>query len=75
MRLAGSVSVLVLIASEMIGATAGLGYFVQYSQFNFQIPEMYAGILVITAVGLAVNKGLSRLERRFTAWKPDPAGA
>jgi NitT/TauT family transport system permease protein len=74
MRLAGSVSVLVLIASEMIGATAGLGYFVQYSQFNFQIPQMYAGILVITAVGLAVNKGLSRLEHVFTAWKPDPSG-
>lgn len=69
-RLAGAVSVLVLVAAEMIGAKAGLGFLVIYSQYNFQIPQMYFGILAITAVGLGINWGLVGLERRFTRWKP-----
>ena len=44
-RLAAAHSILVLIAAEMVGAKAGLGYFVNAAEFNFQIPEMYAGIL------------------------------
>jgi NitT/TauT family transport system permease protein len=69
-RLAGSSSLLVLVAAEMVGAKAGLGYLIQYSQYNFQIPQMYAGIITSTAVGLAFTKTLLALERRFTSWQP-----
>ncbi|QJC50631.1 ABC transporter permease [Paenibacillus albicereus] len=68
-RLAGASSILVLIAAEMVGAKAGLGYFINYTQYNFQIPEMYAGILTISALGLLINQGLVLLERRFSGWK------
>jgi NitT/TauT family transport system permease protein len=69
-RLAGAYSLLVLVAAEMVGAKAGLGYLVMYAQYNFQIPQMYVGILTITTIGLAFNQVLLALERRFTAWKP-----
>jgi NitT/TauT family transport system permease protein len=69
-RLAGSSSLLVLVAAEMVGAKAGLGYLIQYSQYNFQIPQMYAGILTSTAIGLLFAKSLLALERRFTSWQP-----
>ncbi|WP_236570433.1 ABC transporter permease [Paenibacillus sp. An7] len=68
-RLAGASSILVLIAAEMVGAKAGLGYLINYTQYNFQIPEMYAGILTISALGLFINQGLVLLERRFSGWK------
>ena len=48
-RIAGAAAILVLIAAEMIGATAGLGYLINYSQYNFLIPQMYAAILTTTA--------------------------
>lgn len=69
-RLAGATSLVVLIAAEMIGAKAGLGYLIIYSQYNFQIPHMYLGILTITAIGLLFNELLVHIERRFTSWKP-----
>jgi NitT/TauT family transport system permease protein len=69
-RLAGSSSLLVLVAAEMVGAKAGLGYLIQYSQYNFQIPQMYAGIITSTGIGLAFAKALLALERRFTSWQP-----
>ncbi|MFG2340104.1 ABC transporter permease [Streptomyces yangpuensis] len=68
-RLAGAVSILVLVAAEMIGAKAGLGYLINASQFNFAIPQMYAGIVTISAVGVAFNQLLVTVERRLSTWR------
>jgi NitT/TauT family transport system permease protein len=69
-RLAGASSILVLVAAEMIGAKAGLGYLIIYAQYSFLIPQMYAGIITISAIGFLFNLLLVKLEKRFTAWKP-----
>ncbi|MDF3066159.1 MAG: transporter permease [Polyangiaceae bacterium] len=68
-RLAGATSLVVLVAAEMIGAKAGLGYLIIYSQYNFQIPHMYLGIITITGIGLLFNELLQHVEARFTSWK------
>ncbi|MFJ7591989.1 ATP-binding cassette domain-containing protein [Streptomyces sp. NPDC097617] len=68
-RLAGAVSILVLVAAEMIGAKAGLGYLINASQYNFAIPQMYAGIVTISAIGVAFNQLLVTVERRLSTWR------
>ncbi|MFJ8591104.1 ABC transporter permease [Streptomyces sp. NPDC093598] len=68
-RLAGAVSILVLVAAEMIGAKAGLGYLINASQYNFAIPQMYAGIITISAIGVAFNQFLVTVERRLSSWR------
>ncbi|MFE5482316.1 ABC transporter permease [Streptomyces sp. NPDC056527] len=68
-RLAGAVSILVLVAAEMIGAKAGLGYLINASQFNFAIPQMYAGIITISAIGVTFNQLLVAVERRLSSWR------
>ncbi|WP_082527302.1 ABC transporter permease [Kitasatospora sp. MBT63] len=73
-RLAGAVSILVLVAAEMVGAKAGLGYLVNASQYNFAIPQMYAGIVTISVIGVVFNQALVLLERRFTAWRAPLGG-
>ncbi|ENV32547.1 ABC transporter permease [Acinetobacter gerneri] len=68
-RLAGAISILALVAVEMFGSKAGLGYLIIYSQYSFEIPQMFVGILVITLVGLSFNYILLGIEKYFTAWK------
>ncbi|WP_435591417.1 ABC transporter permease [Nocardia sp. bgisy118] len=68
-RMAAASSILVLIAAEMVGARAGLGYLITAAQQNFQIPNMYAGILAISLLGLTFNWILVALERRFSRWR------
>lgn len=68
-RISGAASILVLIAAEMVGAEAGLGFLINYAQFNFLIPKMYAAILATSALGLVVNYSLVALERRFSRWR------
>ena len=69
-RMAASYSILVLVAAEMVGAKAGLGYLINTSQVNFQIQQMYAGIIAVSVLGVIVNQGFVVLERRFSTWRP-----
>jgi NitT/TauT family transport system permease protein len=68
-RLAGSFSLLVLIAAELVGANSGLGFLITYSQQNFAIPNMYAAIITISMIGIVLNQLLLLLERHYSTWK------
>ena len=68
-RLAGAYCITALVAAEMIGAHSGLGFLTLNSLEVFQIPSMYAGILLLAVVGLLLNFLLALLERRFTYWR------
>jgi NitT/TauT family transport system permease protein len=68
-RLAGAYAITALVAAEMIGARSGLGFYTLNSQETFQIPDMYAGIVLLALFGLLINKSLSLLERRLLRWR------
>jgi NitT/TauT family transport system permease protein len=68
-RLSGAASMMVLITTEFVGAKSGLGYLIVSSENNFQIPEMYAGILTISIIGVGFNYLLVLVERRFSRWR------
>jgi NitT/TauT family transport system permease protein len=73
-RLGAAYAFMVLVAAEMIGANAGLGFLVLHSQETFAIPQMYAAIAALAASGLAVNAALLAIERHTTSWR-DAAGS
>jgi ABC-type nitrate/sulfonate/bicarbonate transport system permease component len=52
-----------LVAAEMLGSSSGLGYFVIASSQTFRYPEMYAAIILIALLGLAMNTGLLLLQQ------------
>ncbi|TAK35355.1 MAG: ABC transporter permease [Chloroflexota bacterium] len=68
-RLSAAVSLIVLIAAEMLGAKAGLGFLVFYSQNVYKIPNMFAAITTLSIVGLVVNYALVGIEKRVGRWK------
>ncbi len=68
-RLGGAHSVVALVAAEMIGAEAGLGFLVFYSQETFKVPNMFAAIVSLAIVGLFLNYFLIFVESRLTKWK------
>ncbi|MFW0786815.1 ABC transporter permease [Gordonia sp. CPCC 206044] len=70
-RLAGAASILVLITTELVGAKAGLGYLISNSQFNFQIPQMYAGIVTVAVIGVGFNALLVWTEKKVTRGRPE----
>src|SRR3954453_7949842 len=68
LRLSATTALLLLIASEMIGANKGIGFQVMNAQYNFQIPLMFAAIFILAGLGLASNYALVFLQRRLGRW-------
>lgn len=71
MRLAATYSFLVLVASEQVGASSGLGYLVENAQYLMGIHMLYVAVLMLVALGFAANQSLVLLERRLTRWKTE----
>ncbi len=71
-RLSATSAVLLLIAAEMVGAKAGLGYMMFEAQQTFQIPRMYAAILIMSIIGFTANYLLVHLENKYSTWKEKP---
>jgi len=72
LRLSATTALLLLIAAEMIGANKGLGFQVMNAQYNFQIPQMFAAILLLALLGLTANFALVALQRRLCRWAATP---
>lgn len=67
-RLCLSTALLVVVSVEFITARDGLGFFVWRSWQLYDLPEMYAGIVVIGALGIGVTYGLQRAYDVLVPW-------
>lgn len=68
-RLGIKTSLFSVIAAEMLAAQSGIGYLIQNSSLMLETDRMYAGILTLTIIGLALNYLLVAGERRATRWR------
>ena len=69
LRLSATISLLLLVAAEMIGAKKGLGFLIINSQYNFEIPLMFAAIVLLALIGLAVNAALLAVQKFLCRWE------
>ncbi len=70
-RLGVKIAIMVVIAAEMIAANSGMGYFIQYARTIIQTDQVYAGVLVMTLIGLTANYLMVWIEKKLTYWKGD----
>lgn len=75
MRTSLSLAVILMVVSEMIGSTEGIGYFIVEAQRSFAMADMWSGILVLGLIGYALNIGFELVERRILRWHHMRAGA
>ena len=61
-------ALIVIIASEMIGGVAGLGYMVLTAQQTFRVDRVFAGVVVIGMLGFATDQALRALRRKLLPW-------
>ncbi|MEV6485754.1 ABC transporter permease subunit [Streptomyces sp. NPDC051576] len=68
LRQALSIGIILMVISEMFGATDGLGYAVVQFQRSFAIPDMWTGILVLGMLGFLLSVVFQVVERRVLGW-------
>lgn len=71
LRLALGTSLLVIVATEFVAADRGIGYVIWMSWSTLAVSKMYAGLVVIAALGLLFTTGLERLGRALMPWAQD----
>lgn len=67
-RTALAIAFIVMIASEMVAATNGLGYFITEAQQTFAVSDMWSGIIVLSLLGYLFNALYLLLERGALRW-------
>lgn len=67
-RVAWGIALIVIIASEMVGAVNGLGFMVLDAQQTFKVERVFAGIIIIGLVGFATDRGLRSLRKLLIPW-------
>jgi ABC-type nitrate/sulfonate/bicarbonate transport system permease component len=68
MRVSLAVALIVMVISEMVAASSGIGYFILSAQRGFKIREMFAGVLTLAALGYILNRLFLMIENRVLAW-------
>lgn len=69
LRLASTVSLIVSVVGEMIASQPGLGQAILLAARSFQASELYAGVVLLGAIGFATNALLAAAERRLLRWQ------
>jgi sulfonate transport system permease protein len=68
LRIALGIALIVMVFSEMIVSTSGLGFYILTSQRRFLVPETYGGVLLIGLIGWAFSVLFLYVERHVLRW-------
>jgi len=63
-----AIAFILIVVSEMIGSTNGLGYYILQAQRTFAIPEMYGGVVLLAILGYCLNAVFVLVESRVLGW-------
>ncbi|MGA9008373.1 MAG: ABC transporter permease [Xanthobacteraceae bacterium] len=69
LRIALPVSIIVIVLTEMIGDSKGLGYYIAVSGTRFEYANVYAAILIIGTCGFVLDRALLLLRDKSVYWE------
>lgn len=69
LRVSMSLAVILMVISELVAATDGIGFRIMRDSRNFAYVDMWAGIVVLALLGILLNAGLTLIERRVLRWR------
>jgi ABC-type nitrate/sulfonate/bicarbonate transport system permease component len=68
MRIALAIAFIMMIVTEMVGATSGIGFVTLNAQQSFQVPLMWSGMILLGVLGAFLNVLFLLVERRVLRW-------
>jgi ABC-type nitrate/sulfonate/bicarbonate transport system permease component len=68
LRVSLSLSIILMVISEMVGGTNGIGYTLYAAKDSFELPDMWSAIVLLGILGYTFNAALLSVERHVLAW-------
>jgi NitT/TauT family transport system permease protein len=60
-----------VVVAELFGSRAGLGQLISQSADSFNMPNLFAAVIVLASAGIAMTAGFSWIERKLVPWTRD----
>jgi NitT/TauT family transport system permease protein len=60
-----------VVVAELFGSRAGLGNLISQSADAFNMPELFAGVVILAFAGIVMTAGFAKLEQRLVPWTRD----
>ncbi|MDF5752693.1 ABC transporter permease [Spongiactinospora sp. TRM90649] len=68
LRIGIGLALILMVLSELSGGTAGIGAHLMDSQRDFELADMWAGIVFLGVLGYLLNAAFALVERRWLRW-------
>lgn len=63
------ISIILIVVSEMVASTNGIGFYLLNSQQTFAVPETWAGTVLLGLLGYLANLVFVRIEKYVLRWQ------
>ena len=60
-----------VVVAELFGSRAGLGQLISQSADSFNMPNLFAAVIILASAGIAMTAGFSWLEKKLVPWTRD----
>jgi NitT/TauT family transport system permease protein len=60
-----------VVVAELFGSRAGLGRLISQSADSFNMPELFAGVIVLAVAGIGMTAGFGWVEKKLVPWTRD----
>lgn len=60
-----------VVVAELFGSRAGLGQLISQSADAFNMPNLFAAVVILATAGIAMTAGFTWLEKRLVPWTQD----
>ncbi len=70
LRVSTALGLIVMVLSEMVAATSGIGYRLMFEQQSFALTNMWACIVLLGVIGYLLNAIVTVIEKRVLRWLP-----
>ncbi len=68
LRIAMPVALIIVIITEMVGSSTGLGYLIIYSSSSFRTSAVFAGVVVVAILGFLLDRLIILVRNLVLAW-------
>lgn len=69
LRISLAIAIILLVAAEMLGAEHGIGAYILEAGSLYDLERLFAGVVILSLLGVCVSAMLGLLERRLLKWR------
>ena len=69
LRISLAIAIILLVAAEMLGAEYGIGAYVLEAGSLYDLDRLFAGVVILSLLGVLVSAMISLLERHLLGWR------